>query len=241
MFVHASVYIFILMGVTGCMSDKQSSATANEMLEYLEGKYGEEFEEEVFEEGSSLFPEMYRGDKMLAYPSANEQIPFYVHKNVKSNGFNDNYVLSEMSYRFTEKYKETVQNMDEREKAVKLSFGCGDVIDNPSYFNTSVDEFAQDSSYDCEVHLEIAINGAPIDGDREFISNLYHFMKERTIHDFNISLGYIDGKRFEEAKELIRIAHTINFSWTIIDDAVLEIKQVDSEDDIEDPTFFESM
>jgi hypothetical protein len=234
---HVLAFTLIVVAVTGCIVERKSNDTASRMLPYLKEKYGESFEEEAFEEGSTLFPEMYGGDKMMAHPAENNQIPFYVHKNVKSGGFNDNYILSDMSYRFTEKYKHDIQNFDEREKVLKLSFGCSDVIDDLSYLTSSVDEFAKDEFYDCRVHLEVAVNGSPIDQDKEFITNAYNFMKERTTHDFTITVGYIDKDRFEEAKELIRIAHTINFSWTIIEDALIATVQMDSENDSNSPSF----
>jgi hypothetical protein len=225
-----------LIGVTGCMSEKDSNATSSEMLTYLEEKYDKKFEEEVYEEGSTLFPELYGGDRMIAHPSENEDIPFYVNKNVESEGFNDNYLLADLSYRFTEKHKQAIETMDGRDKAVKFSVGCRPRPQDPNYLEASVEDIMEEFS--CNVSLNVAVKGEREGKEEAFVRELYKYMEENTSM-FTVTVGYVKEDHFEEATELIRLAHTINFGWSQLGEGLFEYIYFESEDDINDPSFFE--
>lgn len=212
------------------------------ILSYLQEKYGEAFERQTLVEGSPLTPHLKDGKRIMFRPINNPEIPFYVFTDSKE--FGDNYILSHLSYKFTEANKEEIDRLDEREKAIKLSFGCSNRPQDPKYLNLPVESFANDTSYKCSINVLVAIkvqNEQDTKNDSEFLFKLYETMKNITDRNFRISVGYIQGEAFKDAQELIRMGHTINFSWTILEDGVLSSQYFEREDHISTPSYFDNL
>ncbi|MCR8643649.1 hypothetical protein NV379_13410 [Paenibacillus sp. N1-5-1-14] len=214
------------------------------MLDYLEDKYGEKFVEEQFDPGNVLMPELYGGDSMLVYPTINRDIPFHVNKNVKSSGFNDNYVHASLCYLFTEKYKSGVESIDERVKAVKFRFGTKVYPEDPSILKQPIDDFANDKSNESDIHLYLVVSTDDVQEykkDAKFIHDLHSFMLNLTHREFEISVAYIKQDKIQSAKDLIRISHTTNFSWDWLGDDVIHVIDIISDRTIRDVEYFEDL
>ncbi len=228
----------LILGGVGCMF-KNAKNEEMKMLEYLETKYGETFVTESFKEGSPLTPHLEDKYVKMFRPTNNKDIPFYVFHDSKE--FSDNYVLSSLSTRFTEENAYGIKELTQKETAVKFAYGCA----NPptqEFLNKSVSEFENDLSYKCVIDLLIAVKVGSEEkssGDSEFLYKVYEYMKEKTERGFRVSVGYVQEDHFEDAKEFIRIAHTINFSWKMLGDAVVTSKYFEREDNIEDPSHFD--
>lgn len=223
---------------------KNNNNKTNDMLNYLKIKYGETFEVEKYEEGSVLFPELYGADKLLVHPVNNFQLPFYVFSNIKGNGFSDDYIVSKLSYEFTEKYKKDIEALDHREKAVKFAFGVSNPPEDPNYLKTSVDDFVDDATYDCDIYLYIAINSQSmqdIKNESTFLYKVYSYLKEKTDRNFEISVAYINKNNFADARELIRLGHAINFSWTMLEAGVLDKINFERKNNIKDASYFNNI
>ena len=234
--------ICLILGAVGCMHTK--AGVQKEMLNYLEDKYGETFEVEYFDKGDFLFPEIYGGDKMLVYPTSNPNIPFYVYKNVESEGFYDIYVPSYFSYQFTQKHQQNLMNMDTREKAFKVVLTSRNRPAEARQLQRTIEDFVQDTTYRFNLHLYVAVKkeGEPdADTETEFLYQLYTYMNELKNEGAEVYLGvaYVEPERFEEAQSLMRLAHTINFAWYLLDDEdVLNVAYFGSTNDIQDNSYF---
>lgn len=233
----------ILMGVTGCMFKSEKSKT-EDMLKYLSDRYGEEFAAEEFIQGSTFMPELYGGDQLLVHPAKNDQIPFYVFKNTESEGYNDNYTIAYFDYHMTEKYKQDIKSIDDRDMAVKLAFRLADFPRSPEYLKNTFEYLDKDTTYEGHIDLYVAVNAGneqEIKNDSQFLYELYTFMKGITERDFEISVGYIKNDNFKEAEELIRISHTINFNWNLLEHDVIDYINIYSTEDIKDPSYFDTI
>lgn len=217
-------------------------STEKEMLSYLENKYRETFEIEKFEKGSSLFPELYGGEKMIVHLTKNNKIPFNVFKNINSKGYHDDYILSYFSYQYTEKHKQEIEKLDNREMAVSFSLGFSDRPQDPNLLNRSVDDFVNDPELKGSIFLYVALKSESdqfTEQDSAFLYSLYTYMKGKTDRRFRVSVGYIKYDRFDDAQELLRMAHAINFGWSPLGKGVILTKGFEWDDPIQGPSYFE--
>ncbi|MFC4302833.1 hypothetical protein [Cohnella boryungensis] len=232
--------MIILLGVTGCMFNSEKQMTGK-MMDYLEEKYGGTYEKELFEKGSTLFPKMYGGAKMMVHPTGQPDIPFYVFKGTSSEGFNDDYPLCYFSYHYTEKYKHEIEQLDDRDLIVRFALGFSERPQDAAILRTPVDEFVSEKNREGLIFLYV---GVPVEGDRipeddtALWENVYEELKKLTDRDFMVSIGYIKKENYEDALELARIAHTINFNWKYVRDGYIQDVYFDREILLSDPTYF---
>jgi adenosine/AMP kinase len=237
--LYAILITAVLLVVLGFIFS--SKITSYRILHYLHNKYGESFQIEYFDKGSILFAQMYGSDQAMVHPTNNKNLPFYVFKNTKSSGFNDNYIISNISYTYTEKYKNDIKKMTKMEVDMKFYFAFINRPEQAETLKLSVDDIESDSAYKGTIDLYIAVkieNNQDIKDNKEFLYNIYKYMKENTNRDFTVSIAYIKKDKFEDAKKLIRIAHTINFSWTQLNNDDINVIHFDSKDDIKSSSFF---
>lgn len=231
----------LMLGGTGCMFTSEKQMTKR-MMSYLEEKYGGRFEKEYFEKGSTLFPEMYGGAKMRVHPAGQPDLPFIMHKNTKSDGYNDNYPISFFSYQYTEKYKHEIEQLDDRDLIVKFALGFVEKPQRSEMLSVSVDEFVADKEREGLIFLYV---GVPVEGDRipeddkVLWEKVYEKIKSMTDRDFLVSIGYIEQENYEDALELVRIAYTINFSWKYIREGYIQDVYFERDLLISDPSYFE--
>jgi hypothetical protein len=213
------------------------------MLEYLQDKYGGSFEAERLVKGSKWFAKMYGGDKLLVHPAGQPELPFYVHENVISEGYNDNYVMANFSVQFTKKHQQSIEELDSRIKGVKFGFGCANWPDSAEDLTIPVETFAQDLSYDCDLNLLVALvpeGDLDVDRDENFLYRLYDSMKKITNRYFFVSVGYVIEDQIDFAKEYIRLGHTRDYHWTQLEPPVVTRHiEFDRDDDIQDASYFD--
>ncbi|XID94316.1 hypothetical protein ACF3MZ_07275 [Paenibacillaceae bacterium WGS1546] len=231
----------LALGGTGCMFTSEKQMTKR-MMSYLEEKYGGSFEKEYFEKGSTLFPEMYGGAKMRVHPAGQPDIPFFVFKGTSSEGFNDDYPLCYFSYHYTEKYKHEIEQLDDRDLIVRFALGFTERPQNAEILRTPVDEFVSEKNREGLIFVYV---GVPVEGDRipeddtALWKNVYERLKTLTDRDFIVSIGYFKQENYEDALELARIAHTLNFNWKYIREGYIQDVYFDRDLLLSDPSYFE--
>lgn len=239
MIVMISLILVLMLGVTGCMG---KNAKADKMIRYVEEKYGESFEIEEFDNGSTLFADLYGGDKLLAHPAGMEDRPFLIYDNSPDYPYSDDYVQASLSCEFTDIHKSEIEQMDSsRERAVKLSFLGTNTPEDFSPATLSAETFNLDLNYDARIYVDVAVNTEPgygVQEDTEFLFNLYNYMKKITERDFIILVAYIKPDRFEDAKEIIRVTHAVNLSWSLLEDGVQQKIQFERQENIQDASYF---
>ncbi|MFB9277178.1 hypothetical protein [Cohnella cellulosilytica] len=237
------VSILMMLGVTGCMFTSEKQMTKR-MFDYLEEKYGGTYEKEIFEKGSTLFPDMYGGAKMMMHPVGQPDLPFYVFKGTSSEEFNDDYPLCYFSYHYTEKNKREIEELDDRDLIVKFALGFREVPQDSKILQTPVEEFVADENREGSIFLYVAV---PVEGERApeddsvFFINLYKKMKELTDRNFIVSVAYVKQENYQDAVEAMRVAFAVNFSWNYIREGRLNDVYFRQSAPISDPSYFQNL
>ncbi|PZD94579.1 hypothetical protein DNH61_16560 [Paenibacillus sambharensis] len=218
---------------------KNDKKTAAEMLDYVQTKYGGSFTAEAFEE-SGLMPELYGSDKMMVHPAGQPELPFYVYKKGKTDSYTDNYLEASLSVHYTDKHIAEVMQLDERDIAVKFRLGFAGTLDDKSLLDADPDTALSAISHPTMLYLYTGVKGSKGDNrtESEFLHRLYRYMMELTDRDFTVVVAYIDEEDYEKADRLLRIAHTVNFSWSMLDDPEVSVAWFERGDDVQDASFF---
>lgn len=237
------ILICLLLGAVGCMHTKAN--VQKEMLNYLEEKYGETFEVEYFDKGDMFFPEIYGGDEMMAYPTNNPDIPFYIfQEDEETSGFYDLYVPSYISYQYTEQHRQDIIAMDSREMAMKFAFSSENRPVDANVLKRPLEDVIRDANYNFHIHLFLAIKkegDLDVQTESAFLYRLYTYMEDMKIEggEVHLAIAYVEPDLFNEAQQLIRISHAINFGWYLLgDEDVLNAVYFGSNVDIKDSTYF---
>ncbi|CAM4339160.1 hypothetical protein [Paenibacillus tarimensis] len=218
---------------------KNDKKTAADMLDYVQLKYGGAFAAEAFEE-RGLMPELYGSDRMLVHPAGQPDLPFYVYKKGKTDSYTDNYIEASLSVRYTAKHQREVMQLDQRDIAVKFRIGFAGALDDKSLLDADPDSALSAISHPSMLYLYAGVKGSKGDNrtESEFLHRLYQYMMELTDRDFTVVVGYIDEEDYEKADQLLRIAHTVNFSWAMLDDPDLPVAWFERRDNVQDASFF---
>ncbi|MDQ0194715.1 hypothetical protein [Paenibacillus wynnii] len=227
-----------MLGVTGCVGKDQK---VQKMISYVEDKYGQSFEVEQLDKGSTFFAELYGGDKLLVHPKGQVKEPFFVFEHSTKHTYSDNYVQASLSNTFTEIHKLKIEQFDSRKRAVKLAFRGTNTPSGAAFLGTSAEDFNRDLSYDADIYVDVVVkmdSSYGISQDAEFLYQLYNYMKSITQRNFIISIAYIKPEKFEEAEEIIRIAHTVNFAWAWLGDGVEQEFSFERKDPVQDASYF---
>ena len=235
------VSILMMLGVTGCMFTSEKQMTKR-MFDYLEEKYGGTYEKEFYEKGSTLFPDMYGGAKMMVHPVGQPDLPFYVFKSRKSEGFIDDYVLCYFSYRYTEKYKHEIEELDDRDLIVQLALGFADEPQDPATLDISLEDFVADKNREGRLFLYVAVPVAEErvpDDDSALWNKLYDKMSTLTDRNFSVSVAYVKQESYQDALDSARIAFAVNFSWKYMRDGFIQDVYFERDDLISDPQYFQ--
>ncbi|MDA8233308.1 MAG: hypothetical protein M0Z31_00595 [Clostridia bacterium] len=196
--------IFIIIGVTGCMSEKE------ELVKYLEEKYGGKYEVVRYWTENTATSKL--AHQMLVHPKGEPNILFktgkYWSPTKQKEVFWDNYIQSKWSIDYTEEHKNKIISLDSRKMDVKFSIGVsGDP--GSKFLNKTMGDYLKDKTGkealpSGRIIVAIECDQEP---DRkqeaELLFQMYKKIKNWGFDSYELNVIYVKTKYFKEAKELL--------------------------------------
>ncbi|MFB3170817.1 hypothetical protein P5G62_027395 [Neobacillus sp. 179-C4.2 HS] len=228
----------LLIGVTGCMNEKSSE---NAILTYLEETYNETFEVETFNEGSTIFKNMYGADKVIVHPKGKPEHVFLAGEDRDHEGeYYDNYVLSKWSDELTKRLKPEISKLLPEDAEYRVLLFVEDGKYDSSMKDMSVDDYFANVNNDVSIELKAAIKSAGkpnVTDYNEPIYQLLQVVKQMDVKSSRVSVGFVDSAA--DIYDYIRTSSVNNTPWSNLDAKVYATIMVDKRFAISDTSQIE--
>ncbi|RFB14912.1 hypothetical protein DZB84_15900 [Bacillus sp. HNG] len=213
-----------------------SASTEDKAIQYLEEKYGKEFEIMWSKEGSKLFQDLYGGDMITVHPKGEPNIVFVVKEYNDEGKWIDDYLPAKWGYELHQKLETDIAKELPEGTEFKVNLSAGNDQYDETMADMSVDEFLSENK-DVKVSLTAGIKttGEPdINQYSEGIYNLFQLLKGLDVELYVISVGFVDES--EDITEYIRSSFVNNLPWSNLKAKVYGEVNVDDRLDPENPS-----
>jgi len=211
--VLAMTLLILIIGGTGCMN------SGDQVVQYVEEKYNQEFEVETVKEGSKFLADLYGKDKVVLHPKGNADIVFVAQEHSKKkNVFFDNYVAARWGEELKAELAPQIEQHIPADSEYKVLVYINSTKFDDSMINMSLQEFMGEVDNNVRVVLDVGIKtaGEPdVSEYSEGITNLYDLVKNLGTAQYTVSVGFVDAS--EDISEYIRTAYVNNIPWTNLD------------------------
>lgn len=213
--VKITVLLFFFIGVVGCSNSEEKA------LQYLEDKYGEEFE-----------VMWVNNDLVTVHPMDNTDVVFSVQEDGK--GYVDTYLPAKWAHELQEKLKVDIEKELPSNSEFKLVLNRTSF--DESMADMSINELIEQNK-DMGVDLVVGIRtaGEPdINQYSQGLYNLYNLLKNLGLKNYLISVGFVN--KSEDISEFIQTSYVNNMSWSNIDATVYGELGIDERHNADNPS-----
>ncbi|WP_152681108.1 hypothetical protein [Neobacillus vireti] len=214
--------ILVVIGGTGCMSSEGN------ILNYLEGKYGEKFAVEGKQKGSLLFPNMYGRDKLYVYPEGKpEQIFEAGQSQSKEIHYYDGYISAIWGDELTKSLNDQLEKYLPKESIYRVFVNSSE--DDARFKDLSLYDYIKNENNKLMVVLEVAIRTDGEPNLDEYSTGLYQafeVIKNLQTKYCTLSVGFVD-KSEDKMADYIRTSNVNNLPWSNLDAQVYGYLMVD--------------
>nr|WP_309098613.1 hypothetical protein [Fredinandcohnia onubensis] len=228
--VKITMLLFFFIGIVGCSNSEEKA------LQYLEDKYGEEFEVMWSKEGSKLFQDLYGGDKVIVHPKGEPNMVFIVKEYNDKGEWVDDYLSAKWGYELHQILEADIAKELPRGTQFKVNLSVGSNEVDETMATISVNEYlSKNKNVKISLTAGIKTDGPPdINQYSNGIYNLFQLFKGLGVKIYAISIGFID--QSEDISEYIQTSFVNNLQWSNFNAKVYGEVGVDDRLDPDDPS-----
>ncbi|MFS0821678.1 hypothetical protein [Bacillus sp. 1P02SD] len=209
-----------------------SAGTEEKAIQYLEEKYGKEFEVMWSKEGSKLFEDLYGGDLITVHPKGEPEIVFTIQED--GDEYVDLYLPAKWANELQKKVEDQIASEfppETRFKVILRNTG-----NDESLKNQSVEEILKTGkNVGVSIIAGIKTSGQPdVNQYSQGIYNVFNLLKGLDTKQYVLSVGFVDES--EDIDEYINTAYINNIPWSNLDAKVYGEVNVDFRLDPENPS-----
>ena len=213
--VKIMVLLIFLAGIIGCSNPEEKA------IQYLEDKYGEEFE-----------VMWVNNDLITVHPKGKTDVVFSIQED--GNGYVDTYLPAKWAQELQEKLKVDIEKELPANSEFKLVLSRTSF--NESMADMSINELIeQNKNMGVDLVVGIKTAGEPdINQYSQGLYNLYNLLKSLGLKNYLISVGFVNNS--EDISEFIQTSYVNNMSWSNLDATVYGELGIDERHNADNPS-----